>query len=110
MSKILGFCTSRSLASKNSLFPFSPHHRNENMHQIIPFLNSGPPIHPITDLKHINFSTDQLYSLFNGQNEFIPPSPFASYVSPPQPLFLINILKVPTNSLFFWHHRSTSAT
>lgn len=48
---------------------------------LLPALIFGPPIHPFTDMKHINFSTDQFYGLFNGENEFVPQTPFASYVS-----------------------------
>jgi len=48
---------------------------------LLPALIFGPPIQPIADLKHINFSTDTFYSLWNGTNEEVPATPFASYVS-----------------------------
>lgn len=48
---------------------------------LLPALIFGPPIQPLTDIKHINFSTDVLYSLFNGSNETIPDTVFPSYVS-----------------------------
>ena len=46
----------------------------------MPGLIFGPPIHPVKDLKHINFSTDVFYGLFNGANETVPDTVFPSYV------------------------------
>lgn len=48
---------------------------------LLPALIFGPPIQPITSLKKTNFSTDVLYSLFNGTYEITPPTSFPSYVS-----------------------------
>ncbi|KAH8821926.1 hypothetical protein F5884DRAFT_817204 [Xylogone sp. PMI_703] len=47
---------------------------------LLPGLIFGPPIQPVTDLKKINFSTDVLYSLFNGTHDATPPTPFPAYI------------------------------
>lgn len=47
---------------------------------LLPALIFGPPIQPISDLKKINYSTDVLYSLFNGTYEVTPSTSFPSYV------------------------------
>jgi nucleoside-diphosphate-sugar epimerase len=49
---------------------------------LLPALIFGPPIQPVTNLKKINYSNDVFYSLFNGTYETVPPTSFASYVSP----------------------------
>lgn len=48
---------------------------------LLPALIFGPPLQPVPDLKKINYSTDVLYSLFNGTYETTPSTSFPSYVS-----------------------------
>ena len=46
----------------------------------LPALIFGPPIQPIKDSKHLNFSVDVFYSLWDGRNETIPATMFPSYI------------------------------
>lgn len=48
---------------------------------LLPALIFGPPIQPVTGVKHMNYSTDVLYSLINGTYEKVPPTSFGSFVS-----------------------------
>ncbi|CZT13810.1 related to flavonol reductase/cinnamoyl-CoA reductase [Rhynchosporium graminicola] len=47
---------------------------------LLPALIFGPPIQPVASLKKINYSTDVLYSLFNGTYETVPDTSFPSYI------------------------------
>jgi nucleoside-diphosphate-sugar epimerase len=46
----------------------------------LPALIFGPPIQPVKDSKHLNFSVDVFYSLWDGRNETIPATMFPSYI------------------------------
>lgn len=46
----------------------------------LPAVILGPPIQPIKDSKHLNFSVDVFYSLWDGRNETIPDTMFPSYI------------------------------
>jgi nucleoside-diphosphate-sugar epimerase len=46
----------------------------------LPPLIFGPPIQKVKTMKHINFSTDQFYNLFNGSNAVTPGTVFPAYV------------------------------
>jgi nucleoside-diphosphate-sugar epimerase len=46
----------------------------------LPALIFGPPIQPVKDSKHLNFSVDIFYSLWDGRNETIPDTMFPSYI------------------------------
>lgn len=41
----------------------------------------GPPLQQVKDLKKLNFSTAQFYTLFDGSNEVVPKTAFPTYVS-----------------------------
>jgi nucleoside-diphosphate-sugar epimerase len=47
---------------------------------LLPALIFGPPIQPVKDSKHLNFSVDIFYSLWDGRNETIPDTMFPSYI------------------------------
>lgn len=47
---------------------------------LLPGLIFGPPVHFVSDLKAINYSSDVFYALFNGSNEVVPGTSFVSYV------------------------------
>jgi nucleoside-diphosphate-sugar epimerase len=47
---------------------------------LLPALIFGPPIQPVKDTKHLNFSVDVFYSLYDGRNETIPDTIFPSYI------------------------------
>jgi nucleoside-diphosphate-sugar epimerase len=47
---------------------------------LLPALIFGPPIQPVFDLKHVNYSTDVFYSLFNGTYDVVPNTSFGSYI------------------------------
>lgn len=47
----------------------------------MPGIISGPPLQHVEDVKKINWSTAELYSLFNGKNEVVPKTDFPAYVS-----------------------------
>jgi nucleoside-diphosphate-sugar epimerase len=46
----------------------------------LPALIFGPPIQPVKDSKHLNFSVDTFYSLFDGRNVETPDTMFPSYI------------------------------
>lgn len=46
----------------------------------LPALIFGPPIQPVKDGKHLNFSVDSFYSLVDGRNATIPDTMFPSYI------------------------------
>lgn len=46
----------------------------------LPALIFGPPIQPVKDSKHLNFSVDVFYSLFDGRNAETPDTMFPSYI------------------------------
>jgi nucleoside-diphosphate-sugar epimerase len=77
----ISYCVAKAEAEK-AIWKFVEEEKPAfSVEVLLPGLIFGPPIQPITDIKHINFSTDVFYSLFNGSNESIPDTPFPSYVS-----------------------------
>lgn len=40
----------------------------------------GPPVQMVTSLKHMNYSNDVFYSLWNGTYQDVPPTTFPAYV------------------------------
>lgn len=47
----------------------------------LPPLIFGPPLQRVKTMKHMNFSNDQVYGLFNGSNAVVPATAFPAYVS-----------------------------
>lgn len=52
----------------------------------------GPPIHKVTTIKHINYSNDVFYSLWNGTYAEVPPTSFPAYVRSPLQRFFSPVL------------------
>jgi nucleoside-diphosphate-sugar epimerase len=46
----------------------------------LPALIFGPPLQPVKGIKSLNYSTNVIYSFFNGTNETIPATSFPSFV------------------------------
>jgi nucleoside-diphosphate-sugar epimerase len=77
----VSYCVGKKLAEK-AIWKFVEEEKPPfTITTCLPCLIFGPPLQAVKDLKRLNWSTDQLYSLFNGTNETIPPTSFAAYVS-----------------------------
>ncbi|KAI9785949.1 MAG: hypothetical protein M1839_008215 [Geoglossum umbratile] len=46
----------------------------------LPCLVFGPPIHYVSDIKSINYTSDIIYSFFNGTSDTTPPTSFPGYI------------------------------
>ncbi|KAI9763586.1 MAG: hypothetical protein M1840_000380, partial [Geoglossum simile] len=45
----------------------------------LPCLIFGPPIHYVSNIRGINYTSDIVYALFNGETDQVPPTSFPSY-------------------------------
>ncbi|RDW68196.1 hypothetical protein BP5796_08853 [Coleophoma crateriformis] len=76
----ISYCVAKAEAEKALWSYVTTNKPTYSVVVLLPALIFGPPIQPFSSLKKINFSTDQLYSLFNGTYQVLPPTAFPSYI------------------------------
>lgn len=79
----ISYCAGKKLAEQAIWDYVQREHPSYSVNVILPPLIFGAPIQDVKTLKNMNFSTDLFYSLINGTNEVVPPTPVAAYVSCP---------------------------
>src|SRR5438034_5343953 len=85
----ISYCASKK-AGEQAIWEFMEKEQPKfHVTVFLPPLIFGPPIHKVNSLKHINYSNDVFYSLWNGTYAEVPPTSFPAYVrSRPQYLCL----------------------
>jgi nucleoside-diphosphate-sugar epimerase len=76
----ISYCVAKAEADKAIWAYVKENRPHFSVSVFLPALIFGPPIHPVTSLQKMNYSTDVFYALFNGSLDVVPPTSFASYV------------------------------
>jgi nucleoside-diphosphate-sugar epimerase len=76
----VSYCSSKKEAEKAAWSFMETEKPVFGLTVFLPALIFGPPIQPVKDVEHLNFSVDGFYSLWDGRNESIPDTMFPSYI------------------------------